>query len=170
MNKNTQKIDTTPKKKRILPWLIPLIVGMIFLSLVITLFSVSKVAKIYHQVEKQELLDEVTHSLNNGKKQLVTSQGSNPFYIDIKASESGTDTIVVTLIVENDYVSFVKNDMPMIKKSIIEGMESAEGIKLTKSEHQWVKEMNFSKYGIQSISCLIQQQQFELSKKSIGKI
>ncbi len=119
MNKNTQKIDTTPKKKRILPWLIPLIVGMIFLSLVITLFSVSKVAKIYHQVEKQELLDEVTHSLNNGKKQLVTSQGSNPFYIDIKASESGTDT------------------------SIIEGMESAEGIKLTKSEHQWVKEMNF---------------------------
>lgn len=117
--------------------------GMIFLSLVITLFSVSKVAKIYHQVEKQELLDEVTHSLNNGKKQLVTSQGSNPFYIDIKASESGTDTIVVTLIVENDYVSFVKNDMPMIKKSIIEGMESAEGIKLTKSEHQWVKEMNF---------------------------
>lgn len=33
--------------------------------------------------------------------------------------------------------------MPMIKKSIIEGMESAEGIKLTKSEHQWVKEMNF---------------------------
>ena len=143
MNKNTQKIDTTPKKKRILPWLIPLIVGMIFLSLVITLFSVSKVAKIYHQVEKQELLDEVTHSINNGKKQLETSQGSNPFYIDIKASESGTDTIVVTLIVENDYVSFVKNDMPMIKKSIIEGMESAEGIKLTKSEHQWVKEMNF---------------------------
>ena len=56
MNKNTQKTDTTPKKKRILPWLIPLIVGMIFLSLVITLFSVSKVAKIYHQVEKQELL------------------------------------------------------------------------------------------------------------------
>jgi hypothetical protein len=31
----------------------------------------------------------------------------------------------------------------MIKKWIIEGMESAEGIKLTKSEHQWVKEMNF---------------------------
>lgn len=89
--------------------------GDIFLSLVITLFSVSKVAKIYHQVEKQELLDEVTHSINNGKKQLVTSQGSNPFYIDIKASESGTDTIVVTLIVENDYVSYVKNDMPMIK-------------------------------------------------------
>ena len=81
MNKNTQKTDTTPKKKRILPWLIPLIVGMIFLSLVITLFSVSKVAKIYHQVEKQELLDEVTHTINNGKKQLVTSQGSNPFYI-----------------------------------------------------------------------------------------
>ena len=82
-------------------------------------------------------------TINNGKKQLVTSQGSNPFYIDIKASESGTDTIVVTLIVENDYVSYVKNDMLMIKKWIIEGMESAEGIKLTKSEHQWVKEMNF---------------------------
>lgn len=31
--------------------------------------------------------------------------------------------------------------MPMIKKWIIEGMESAEGIKLTKSEHQWVKEI-----------------------------
>lgn len=102
-------------------------------------FSVSKVAKIYHQVEKQELLDEVTHTINNGKKQLVTSQGSNPFYIDIKASESCTDTIVVTLIVENDYVSYVKNDMPMIKKWIIEGMESAEGIKLTKSEHHGLK-------------------------------
>ena len=76
---------------------------------------------------------------NNGKKQLVTSQGSNPFYIDIKASESCTDTIVVTLIVENDYVSYVKNDMPMIKKWIIEGMESAEGIKLTKSEHHGLK-------------------------------
>ena len=35
MNKNTQKTDTTPKKKRILPWLIPLIVGMIFLSLIV---------------------------------------------------------------------------------------------------------------------------------------
>ena len=59
--------------------------------------------------------------------------------IDIKASESCTDTIVVTLIVENDYVSYVKNDMPMIKKWIIEGMESAEGIKLTKSEHHGLK-------------------------------
>ena len=143
MNKNTQKTDTTPKKKRILPWLIPLIVGMIFLSLVITLFSVSKVAKIYHQVEKQELLDEVTHTINNGKKQLVTSQGSNPFYIDIKASESCTDTIVVTLIVENDYVSYVKNDMPMIKKMDNRGNGECRRNKTYKIRTSWVKEMNF---------------------------
>ncbi|MDU0400515.1 hypothetical protein LMG8526HA_01399 [Lactococcus lactis] len=61
MNKNTQKIEYTRKKKRILPWLHVFDVDDIFISCD-SLFYVSKVAKIYHQVEKQELLDEVTHS------------------------------------------------------------------------------------------------------------